>query len=165
MIKIGILPSRSSLINNLEIFDKCIKKIGIFYWLSEGTALGAIREQDVIDNDSDIDIGIYYRDRDVFMSKVVPLLYKHGFKIVRHDQLTFYRNGSTLDIDFTGVGKPCRAYKWPVLCDYHINTIKPYRIGYINNKKYIVPSQDYIKKLYGEKWYIKQNVKPKDITI
>lgn len=164
-VKFNILPNINSLINNLETFDECMKEVNMFYWLGEGTALGAIREGNIIDNDDDVDVGIYYHDRDKFISKAMPLLKKKGFKIVKPiNELTLYRKGSSLDIDFTGRGKPCRAYHWPTKCDYHMDTIKPFRYGYINNKQYIVPSQKYIEKLYGKRWYIKQKIKPKNIN-
>ena len=157
------INNRSNQLKNLEDFDRIMKKYKIFYWLGEGTALGAIREKNIIKNDSDVDVGIYIKDYNKFVKIVVPKLLENGFKIGRKKPFSISKNGEYIDVDITGYNLPCMAFNYPKSCNYHIDSLKPFRYGYINNKKYVVPSEKYIKKLYGEKWYIPINKKPKNI--
>jgi hypothetical protein len=158
-----IKPSKECLINNLECLDYIMKKYNFFYWLGEGTALGAIRNNDIIKNDTDIDIGIYNTDLDFFLKKIMPELYKIGFKIGRKKPFSIFRNNCYIDIDITGIGLPCMAIQYPKKCDYHINDLKPFSKAYISNKEYIVPNIKYIEKLYGKNWSIPSNERPIDI--
>ena len=158
------IMNKKNQIKNLEKFDVIMKKNKVFYWLGEGTALGAIREKDIIKKDSDIDVGIYINDFNNFKDKVIPELLKSGFKIGRKKPFSIYKNGEYIDVDITGHNLPCMAFNYPRSCNYHINSLKPFRTGYINGKKYSVPSEKYIIKLYGKNWHIPMNKKPKDLV-
>jgi len=57
-------------------FDKACQEGDKEYWLEFGTLLGAIREQNFISNDLDIDVGMYLEDYDSTHEQV---LNKYGF--------------------------------------------------------------------------------------
>ena len=63
--------------NLIEITD-ILKKYNISHWLTDGTLLGLIRENDIIDHDHDTDIGLTIEN---FDKTVVFELIKSGFKI------------------------------------------------------------------------------------
>lgn len=155
--------NKKNKIKNLEEFDKVMKKNNLFYWIGEGTALGAIRNKDIINNDSDVDVGIYDKDFNKFKKYVIPDLLKNKFKIGRLQPFSIYKNNEYIDIDITGNNLKCMAYNYPTNCNYHIKDIKPFRFAYINKKKYNVPSIKYIEKLYGKNWRIPSNKKPSQI--
>jgi len=158
---------RAPMIKNLEDLADILDEEDIFFWLSEGTALGAIRENQIITNDTDVDIGIYGADYATFYNKCLPKLIDAGFKVGRgggtiHDKslLSIYRNNSYIDIDITEKGKNCAAAAHLSKkdkggsCMKILRVLKPFSTGYINNRKYNVPSICYIKKLYGNNWKI-----------
>ena len=59
-----------------EVFDK----VGIKFWLKDGTLLGAIRDRKVIEWDTDIDMGAWYKEVDKIVS-TFPELKKRGFNV------------------------------------------------------------------------------------
>lgn len=159
-IKCFRIINKNKLIKNLEEIDSIMKKNNIFYWIGEGTALGSIRENDIIDGDDDIDIGIYEKEFNNKKKVLFKELKKKGFKIGSRKPLQIFKNGHYIDIDITGKNRRCMAYtnyKFKNSCNHFINDIEPFSHGYINNKRYVVPSIKYIKKLYGDKWHIKIN--------
>lgn len=176
-VKIFKNTNKNTLRDILFEFDDVSKEYGLNYWLSEGTALGAVREGDIIDNDYDIDVGIYVKDRKLLTEKVLPVLFKRGFKqkrVANHLRklkylfsnkdihfISLFKNGEYIDIDITGKGLECRAYYVPFKCDYHIDTIEPQRLAKIRNRQFYVPSEEYLVKLYGPNWTIPiSNCKP-----
>jgi hypothetical protein len=69
-------------LSNLLIFKDIFDKLGIMFWLDNGTALGAYRDNSFIDDDIDIDMGILSEDIDklpelVEMIKDQELKYFH----------------------------------------------------------------------------------------
>jgi hypothetical protein len=48
----------------LELIDTELRKAGIEYWLNYGTLLGAYREHAFIAHDYDLDLGLFWEDRD-----------------------------------------------------------------------------------------------------
>jgi len=50
-------------IETIEKFSKMMKSIGKEWWFEYGTALGIIRQNDFIEGDKDIDIGVYADDK------------------------------------------------------------------------------------------------------
>ena len=146
---------------NLEIFDRVMKKNKIFYWVGEGTALGFIRDGDFIKNDSDVDVGIYYKDKLKFCKSMYEL-FREGFDIMRHLPNTIIRKGFYIDIDFTEKNIPAMAYNWPKISNNFIDYIEPFRKVKIHGIEYNVPSQKYIEYLYGTDWDKPLDNKPID---
>ena len=144
-------------------FDDVLVSHGQFYWIGEGTALGAIREGDIIDSDEDVDVGIWLRDKQRFMVDILPDLEARGFRVGRVSPFSIYKNGHYIDIDFTGSGAPCMAIAWPQLCDEHIGTLEPFETAPIRSRRFVVPSMRYIERLYGQDWHIPRRVKPSQV--
>ncbi len=101
-IKCFRIINKNKLIKNLEEIDSIMKKNNIFYWIGEGTALGSIRENDIIDGDDDIDIGIYEKEFNNKKKVLFKELKKKGFKIGSRKPLQIFKNGHYIDIDVTG---------------------------------------------------------------
>jgi len=58
-----------------------LEKYRCTYWLSDGTLLGAIREDDFIAHDNDVDLGVWAADFDIRV--IHELMHRYGCKIVR----------------------------------------------------------------------------------
>ena len=59
---------------NLLLFNESMSQFKIPYWLSEGTALGAVRDNSFIEWDDDVDVSFMYSYRDAFLKNVFPIL-------------------------------------------------------------------------------------------
>jgi hypothetical protein len=97
--------NRNVMTKNLKSFKSVLDRYGIFFWLGEGTALGAIREGQIIENDGDVDVGIYEDDEYTFLSEALPeLIHKKQFILGRftngykNGPLTIIRNGQYIDV-------------------------------------------------------------------
>jgi len=85
----------------LERIDLVFSESDLIWWIEYGTLLGAIRENDFLSHDVDIDIGIFLNDRS---SSIEMVLTKYGFN-KKHEFLV--DNGSFAveeTYDFKGVG-------------------------------------------------------------
>lgn len=82
---------------NLIDFHKMMREKGLFFWLSERTALGCIREKGIIDGDTDVDVGCFYTNRARFMQECLPELEKLGFTTMKNRgiYLPLYVSGNT----------------------------------------------------------------------
>lgn len=86
----------------LRAFANCMNSVSIPYWLEFGTLLGAYRDGDFIQNDFDIDVGVYLKDA----HKVYHTLLENGFKLLREFHVvgengleqTFEYHGLTIDV-------------------------------------------------------------------
>lgn len=147
--------------DNLFVFDDVMKSVGITYWLSEGTALGAIRNKGFIPGDDDVDTAMEYKYREKFINEALPLLEKNGFEL----SLTFYnknffgfmRNGEKLDVDILQKGSECVSCKTIhakcKLCDEIFPYLKFQRIQFLG-RTFLVPGEEYLEYLYGKDWRI-----------
>lgn len=149
---------------NLKLFDECMKKTGIFYWVGEGTALGFIREGNFIKDDTDIDVGLYYKDKALYYEKCLPLLLEKGFTIKRGNNSytddephSIILNDCYIDVDFMGIDKPSMTYQWPKSPNELIQLLEPFQKINVNGIEYNVPSIKYIEYLYGEDWKTPKN--------
>lgn len=144
-------------LDNLEKINDVFTTHDIFFWLSEGTALGFRRHGNFMEWDDDLDIGMWIDDVSKLPSAIKDLV-KEGFTVgcikMNGTFIALYRNGEKIDIDITGNGLNCMAmsaswYGSP--CDEFIHTLKFTRI-YINGNTYNLPSDEYLEKLYGKNW-------------
>jgi len=143
-------------------FDDVMKKYGIPYWLSEGTALGVIRENRLLPWDDDLDVSFtdYYIDD--FINKVLPELKKRGLKITHIMQNgTFFtfvdRYGNHLDVDIVSKGGKCIASftkytGWNKSCDDLMKHIKYFKNVQLFGRTFTVPDETYLEYLYGKDW-------------
>ena len=86
---------------NLLILKNIFNKNNLFFYLIDGTLLGAIRDKDFIDNDNDTDIRIFYNDIPKLLH-CVPELIEHGLEPLRisDNEISFVKNNEYIDIEF-----------------------------------------------------------------
>ena len=142
---------------NLILFKQTCDTCQIPFWLSEGTALGMRRNQDFIDWDDDVDIGIPIRYLPQFKKCAVPLLKQQGFlfgnKLQNGTFWNLFRNNEKIDIDFTGYNNQCMSvYNKP--CEFIIDTLSPFQYVLFKNNWFAIPSDKYFETIYGPEWHI-----------
>lgn len=170
--KVHTLPrgskNRETLQRLLYEVDDALKSHGIAYWLGEGTCLGAVREQQIIMGDTDVDLGIDVEYKPLFYNKVLPYLVQRGFRLGRgsisdsRSITTIYKDDEYVDIDFTGDGHKCYALEMGGgSCQKIMNVLRPFHEASIGSRSFTVPSVKYLELLYGNDWRIpKRNFKP-----
>ena len=154
---LGIVPLNKKICyENLALLHQIFKKHNIFFWLSEGTALGFRRGNDFIDYDDDLDIGIYAKDEKKMHSAMNELNHHGfmcaGFKISSRFPYALTRKGEKICIDITGKGLHCAAIGDS--CESLIPYVQTFNKITIKSKIYNIPKDDYYKKLYGNDWMI-----------
>ena len=145
---------------NLEIFASILNQNNLIFWLSEGTALGAIRDNNFIIYDDDVDIGMWYGNFDRFRELVLPVLIKNGFTCdqvkMGNSYVTISRKGEKIDIDFTGYDIECAACLTTnancKTCNILIDTLKSMSYIMFLGKSYLCPGIEYLEYLYGPNW-------------
>ena len=147
--------------DNLELFADIMERHSIKFWLSEGTALGAIREGRFIPHDDDIDVAINDTDHQRFFNDAFIDLEKSGFVIAKvwndGNFITFIRRGEALDVDFVKDGRPCMflsrgKFGLGGTCadvESYITNLR--RISFYD-RDYWCPSDDYLVHQYGPDW-------------
>lgn len=140
----------------LRRFDAVCRKHGVEFWLSEGTALGAVREQRILPDDTDMDV--YLRDLShwpAFHDRVMPeLLASHGWSVYKdrahYRFVTLVHRDQYLDVSVMAPGEHCSAVPGP--CDElapHVGELRRVRLGL---DEYWAPSDAYLEFLYGPTW-------------
>lgn len=146
---------------NLNLFGSILEKHNIFFWLSEGTALGIIREGNFIKHDDDVDLGIFFLDKDKFLNAFSDFK-KLGFTLAEISlNKTFYcfiRKGEKIDIDITGDNIECMSI-YRRKCNILLPYLKEFEKVKFNNKYYNVPKTDYLEFIYGKDWKIPKKTK------
>ena len=145
---------------NLKEFKYAMRDVP--FWLSEGTALGVIREGDFISHDDDVDVGIWASDLRRFNKEVIPRLKKAGFTLdfdlLGGTFMTFSRRGERLDVDAVGHGHKCMAPRTPDAdcgaCECIMPYLKNMQHMQLRGETYMVPGEDYIEYLYGQNWRV-----------
>ncbi|OJV42584.1 MAG: hypothetical protein BGO29_11955 [Bacteroidales bacterium 36-12] len=87
---------------NLSDFNAIATRNNLKFGLLYGTLLGAIREQDFIAHDEDIDLFVLFEQQDLFLSMLFELR-ENGFEVVRYDRrglVSIMRNNEYIDIYF-----------------------------------------------------------------
>jgi hypothetical protein len=140
--------------NAIVLLHDILTANNITYWLSEGTALGVIRERRILPWDDDLDFGIFDSERS-HIEELLPTFTNHGFYISDEQGLFFWKfmfKNIIIDIDMTGRGHYCHAASSP--CDYILPVIS--NLTYVNlfGRDLPVPNTAYLDKLYTKKWHI-----------
>lgn len=139
----------------LRVFNQSCQKFNVKFWLTDGTALGAIREQRIIPDDTDVDVCIFPEYWSNFHTHVVrDLIDHHGFVVIKdHTHYEFttlsYKN-QYIDINCVRPGCLCSSVPGP--CDDlipHIGELKPAQIG---SDTYMCPTEPFLEFLYGPTW-------------
>ena len=142
----------------LEIINKIFKKYNIKLFLTHGSCLGAIREGNFIQNDSDIDIGCYKNDIKKIVLAVRELSYKFGFRIIKvsldDESITIIKN--TVEIEITLYQKDTLHWK---ANRHKIFTIPHKFLDNLNEIDFLgikinVPCcvEEYLEYQYGKDW-------------
>ena len=141
----------------LKDLDDCTKKHNIFFYLSEGTALGIYRNGDLLAWDDDVDIGIFAEDKERFETLVVPEMRKRGYVynvelMPKMDLHFFLKDHHMMDVEIVDVRKHCiskRQERCSELISHLQFTKKKWRDLVFN-----VPKTSYYEYLYGKDWMI-----------
>lgn len=147
-----------------EVAD-VMDKYNIKFWLSEGTALGIYRDNDLIEYDDDVDFsfrGDINNQYDIFLNFVIPELKHKGYLCSKINNLYFaIKNGHFIDFDILIPGKICVAKGWgssDIVIPY---TEKLNQIQW-KDRTWNIPTIKYFEFLYGKTWNIPiRNFKPK----
>lgn len=153
----GIKPiDKEKAKENLSLLKRICNTHHLDFILFFGTLLGAIREQDFISHDEDIDIAMSITDLEHFKS-LLFVLRENGFEVARFERrglMSIIRNGEYIDIYFfTPYAKDNRLST----CICELCEVK-----YINNttqmefqgEMYTVPqdSEELLNFFYGKDW-------------
>lgn len=149
---------------NLFKFDDVMKHFGLTFWLSEGTALGAVREGRFIPHDDDVDVATFIENIDMVVQSVLPILVESGFKVVKVWNegrfITLERGGEYMDIDFVEEGKPCMFMTVGKVsngfhqCDDLLRILQGlHRVEFLG-RQFLVPGDDYLVHQYGPTWRV-----------
>ncbi len=101
----------SKIDQNLEIVVNILNKQKIFYWMGQGSLLGIIRDNKLLDWDHDIDFCVWNEENN--KTEIIKILESFGFKYRRDleikgeaEQMSFDKNGGRrVDINFYQKGK------------------------------------------------------------
>lgn len=139
---------------NLCLLKDALDKNGIEFQITFGTLLGAIREQDFIDHDEDIDLLVLgeYKQK---LFDFLPELRKIGFEVARYDRrnlMSLMKDGEYIDFYFVSLRNDGTRYCSGIILPIEITdeTID-YNFKGLNIK---IP-KEYIKFLryeYGDNW-------------
>ena len=158
--KYGINKEKCYLI--IRDIDYCMRKHKIFYYMSEGTALGLHRDGDLITWDDDVDIGIFEEDYDKFIEKVVPdmvrLGYVHG-RLLQNRVDFFIGRQHFLDIEVVRKDGKCIS-KYMKPCVEMMPYLGKFRKIRWRGLELNLPEDGYYEYLYGPNWRIPKRKKP-----
>jgi len=156
---------------NLLLFNEIMTLHKIPFWLSEGTALGVIRDGSFILWDDDVDTAFMHEYRDQFLKKVLPILFSNNFTLGgsmnNGNFIALHRKGEKIDIDIVQSGGKCNASQTKNANTNDCNNI----LKYLNNMKEVqflgttfnVPGEDYLEYLYSSSWKTPSKSKLKNI--
>ena len=151
---------------NLLLMKKVLDSFGIRFTLLFGTLLGAVREGGFINHDTDTDIGIYEKDRQILM-EAIPVLLDNGFDIIRtkypDDLVTFMRKDEYIDVGiFRVIKKRLKiyyAYQDHLIGAEYLEQLD--EIVFLG-EKFNTPSNPkwYLSKTYGSGWMVSRPNEP-----
>lgn len=140
--------------NLLDVKSEFEQK-GLYFGLIYGTLLGAIRENDFITHDEDIDLFVLEEDEDSLKEAIFDLR-KKGFELIRYERSGLYsisRNDEY--IDFYVMKKYAERIRWNgadnFICEKYLIDTK-----YIDFKgsEFRIPSEseEFLSLFYGNNW-------------
>jgi hypothetical protein len=147
----------------LTILNQVFENNKIHFFLNFGTLLGAYRDNSFIPHDNDLDLGIFEKDKTVFL-RMIPEFEKRGVKLCGEwggILYTFIYKGITCD--FNVFYKPLFPYRfyyygvgeWRFVPIKYLKKLKPFT--FLNESFYIPEeTEGYLQYLYGENWRIPQ---------
>lgn len=161
----GTVIDKSIAVECLSLLSSEFKKAKIEAFLLWGTLLGAIREEDFISHDYDLDLGILWHDEEKLKS-LIPELFDKGLCICRYKYHSIYSfNYKGLDCDIDVFTKPCFPYSFRYYKVYEQFIPKRYFTQFkeieFQNVPIFVPSspEKFLSYAYGTEWRIPQKGK------
>ena len=151
---------------NLIELKKIFDAYDIKFTLLFGTALGAMRENDFIDHDTDTDTGIFEIDRSKLL-QAIPEILESGFEIIRtkfpDDLVTFMRNDEYIDVGIFRLTKKNQkeyyTYQGHMIARYFLDSLDV--VNFLGDT-FNVPRnvKFYLTKTYGSDWHIPRRNEP-----
>jgi hypothetical protein len=144
--------------NNLDTFKQVTAECNLPFFLSEGTALGALREKRILPWDDDVDVALLQEYQADFMKCAHPKLKQAGF-VYTHGRLNFlgyYRGNEKVDVSFIGDGLDGLEDSQVLLS--LVKKVRPVTLE--NGEVYMAPENlDYLVFLYGPNWQVPDTTK------
>lgn len=141
----------------LSIIHKIFNQNNIFFWLSEGTALGFKRNNDFIDYDDDLDLGMWYHDKEKLLN-CIPTLKSNGIYLsnveLNGSFYSFIYKNEKIDLDLHSPNHKCSGIFFGSNCRDIIPYLKKFDQININDLVYNLPKNSYFEKMYGKNWKI-----------
>jgi hypothetical protein len=156
---------------NLLLFNEIMTLHGIPFWLSEGTALGVVRDNSFISYDDDVDVSFMYPHREKFVKEVLPVLKSYGFRVGTSfhygNFIGLHRKGEKLDVDIVQEGGLCMSTR---SVHNNLNVDCNDLLPYLKNMQQVeflgtiftVPGEDYLEHLYSSTWKTPKKTKFKN---
>lgn len=140
---------------NLILFNQIANKQNLHFGLCYGTLLGAIRENDFIEHDEDIDLFVLYEHKEHLFNCIYDLILE-GFQICRYDRrkelISFIRHGEYIDIYFfVKIGNGLRSTLGDPLPEKYLTELVKIKF----QGEYFWVAKDYSEMLlflYGPEW-------------
>ena len=141
--------------DNLLLFQKIMNRHNIDFSLAYGTLLGAIRENDFISHDEDIDVAILEEDRNNLLDALFDFE-KNGFSVGRYadDLLSVIRKGEYIDVYiFKKNLFGYRQFGHEILKEKYLTETTYYSF---QGSLFKIPSEyiEYLETHYGKEWKI-----------
>lgn len=148
---------RQNLRDLMVLIADVMESKAMTWYFTEGTALGLVREQDVIMGDTDVDIGVPCEYEERFHREIVPVFLSMGFAVSKSAPLKIVWRARNVyfDVDFVGADRPSMQIAWPRPASEFIDTIQPLqhvKANFEDTRCYPVPAMPYYAKLYGPNW-------------
>ena len=144
----------------LDEVHTIFKKYEVPFWLSEGTALGIFRDNDLITHDDDIDIGFHMKYYNKFINNIIPELQKNNYYV--NNILNLYwieKNNFIIDINILEPNN-VSIYKFYAPSNDIIPFLTEFYQKKWRNKIWNLPKENYYEYVYGKDWMIPQKKKP-----
>lgn len=154
-------------IENIKIIKAIFDLYKIKYWLLFGTLLGAIRDNDFLDHDTDTDLGTFISEKPKIIA-AIPDLQKRGFEVIRtkhpDDLVTFMRKDEYIDVGIFKKTrdiflKPCWKYQSNRVYGDHFD-------GFVSisflSQSFLIPKnvEQLLEQWYGSTWKMPQIDRP-----
>lgn len=155
---------------NLEDLAEVLSGVGVEFFLLYGTLLGALRDCELIEHDTDIDIGLFVKYKPSLLY-ALQSLQTLGFSVIRTsfnsegklDRVSIMRNDEYIDIGIFSI----RKKYFRNFCGYGNNWhsmrfFLSFDKGEIGGKSYLIPtdSKKLLRLWYGRKWLIPKKNSP-----
>ena len=151
---------------NLKLAKRILDVLNVPFWLTCGTLLGVIRDNDFISHDTDIDLGIFIKN---WNPGIIKAFEGNGFELYHQFgtkekglEYSFVRRGVKVDLFFF-YQDPESGFNWmsvyggkgmKSMCKYNFPWLANFIEIEFKHEKFMVPSnyERYLAAQYGEDW-------------